>query len=489
MMLEFAQAILYSFDWFVLGYYLALNSSYVLLLSVAAVDLSQRLRRQPFVGHDDLFANPLTPGVSILLPAYNEAEVVVDSAHALMEQRYPNYELIIIDDGSTDDTFERLTEAFDLVEVPLALTGDIALVGDVTNVYSAHAGVPLTVVRKRNAMRVADALNAGLLLASKPLVCMIDADSLLEEDALLRMVAPFVHDPQRVIAAGGTVRPLNGSQTYRGRVTKPMMPSRMLARIQVVEYMRAFLMARLGWARLRALPIISGAFGIYRRDLLNELGGMRTDAIGQDLELLLRVYRHIYRRGRGERIGFIPDPVCWTQVPDGWSSLSRQRTRWSQGLAEALFMHRGAIANPRYGRVGMLLLPYLLLFELMGPLIEVTGIVAICLGLVFGLLNVPFALLFLLVAVGYSLVVSLASLALEEFAFFRYSRWRDLVWFVVAAFVEQFGFRQAHAWWRLRGLARSVRGARTSWGQPRRSEFTKGQRRRPRGPTPAGAAR
>lgn len=489
-MIDVATTILYTFDWFVLGYYVALNSTYMVLLSIAAVDLTRRLRRQPFVGHDDLFTNPLTPGVSILLPAYNEGAVVVDSAHALLEQRYPNFELVIIDEGSTDDTFERLTDAFDLMQVPVALTGDVTLKGEVSNVYNARAGVPLTVVRKENANRVSDALNAGLLVASKPLVCMIDADSLLEEDALLRVVSPFVDDPQRVVAAGGTVRPLNGSQSYRGRVTSPMMPRRWIERIQVVEYMRASLMARLGWARLRALPIISGAFGIYRRDLLLTLGGMRTDSIGQDLELLLRVYRHIYDRGRGERIGFIPDPVSWTQVPGAWPSLSRQRTRWSQGLAEALFMHRGAMANPRYGRVGLLLLPYLLVFELLGPLVEIAGIAAIALGLAVGLLNVPFAILFLLVAVAYSLVVSLASLALEEFAFFRYGRWRDLLWFVIAALIEQFGFRQAHAWWRLRGLFRSVRGSRTSWGQARRTTFEQGgrrRRRRRRTPAKAGA--
>jgi cellulose synthase/poly-beta-1,6-N-acetylglucosamine synthase-like glycosyltransferase len=464
------------FDWFVLAYFVALNSGYLGLLALAALDLTRTLRSEPFAAHDDTFANPMTPGVSVIVPAYNEEVGIVESVRALLGLRYPAFEVIVVDDGSTDATFELLRRSFSLQPVDRAVSDEVPTLGAVREVHASSVGEPLVVVRKGNAGRRSDALNAGINAARMPLVCMIDADSILDEEALLRVVKPFVDDPERVVATGGVIRAANGSRIERGRVVDVRMPRQWLARIQVVEYLRAFLFGRTGWSRLGGLLIISGAFGLFRRDLVVSLGGLDLDCIGEDCELVTRIHHHMRAAGRRDyRLVFISEPVCWTEVPGTRAVLGRQRTRWSRGLAQVLRRHRTMIGNPRYGRIGLVVLPYYLVFELLGPVVELTGFTLVLLGLPLGLLNPSFALLFALFALGYGVLLSLASLALEEFSYHRYPRWRDLGIAIVAAFLENVGYRQLHAWWRLRGLVAELRGSVVSWGEMPRQGLASSQ--------------
>jgi cellulose synthase/poly-beta-1,6-N-acetylglucosamine synthase-like glycosyltransferase len=459
-----------AFNWFVLAYFLLLNSSYLLLIAVASLDVARWLRRFSFAGHDDIFANPLTPGVSVLVPAYNEELSIVASVDALLALKYPEFEVVVVDDGSTDATFERLRQAFDLRPVERVIPAEVPTLGRILSTHAPASGAPLLVVRKENMGRRSDPINVAINAARQPLVCVVDADSLLEEESLLRVVKPFIDDP-RVVATGGVIRAATGSRVERGRVVDATMPRRWIERVQVLEYLRSFLLGRTGWSRLGALLIISGAFGVFRREVVVEVGGLDLGTIGEDAELVARIHRHLRSQGRDYRVAFVAEPVCWTEVPHSRAVLARQRRRWSQGLGEVLWTHRRMMFNPRYGRIGLVTFPYYLVFELFGPLVELAGIPVVAIGFAFGLVDLPFALLFAAVAFGYGMFVSLSALAVEEFSFHRYHRWRDLGAAVLAAAVENVGYRQLHSWWRLQGLWRFVRGQEASWGVMTRAGF------------------
>jgi cellulose synthase/poly-beta-1,6-N-acetylglucosamine synthase-like glycosyltransferase len=299
---------------------------------------------------------------------------------------------------------------------------------------------------------------------------MIDADSILEPDGLLRVTQPFTDDPTRVVAAGGAIRPVNGSRVVSGRIVDVRMPRQWLARVQVVEYLRAFLLGRTGWSRSGALILISGAFGIFRRDVVVEVGGLDPTSIGEDFELVLRIHRRMRDEGRDYRVAFVPEPVSWTEVPTTAAVLRNQRRRWHRGLWETLWAYRGMV-RPRYGRVGLVALPYYWVFELFAPLLELFGIVVVPLALLLGVVDVPYAVLFLLLAYGLAVLVTLAAMAAEEWSFHRHDRWRDLGLTLLASVVENIGYRQLTVWWRLEGWWASLRGKKQVWGVMTRAGF------------------
>ena len=455
----------------VLAYFVAINTSYLLLIGLAVAELVRHVRRAPYAGQEDVYASPMTLPVSLVVPAYNEAAGIVSSVQALLALRYPVHEVVVVDDGSTDATYEVLRAAHDLVEVPRVVPGDVPTRGRVLSVHVPRDGrTPLVVVRKTNSGR-SDALNVGINAARHDLVCFVDADSILDPDALLSVAAPFADDPDRVVATGGAVRAVNGCRVVAGRVVEARMPAGWLARVQVVEYLRAFMLGRTGWSRIRALVLISGAFGLYRRDVLVEVGGLDPDCIGEDLELCVRVHRAMRDQGRDYRVVFVAEPVSWTEVPSTLSVLASQRRRWHRGLAEVLWRHRSALGNPRYGRIGLVALPYYLVFELAAPLLEVVGLLLVPVGLALGVVDAGYALAFLLVSCVYAVFVSVAALAVEEFSFHRYGRWRDLAVAMAVTVVENVGYRQLTALWRLQGLWAALRRREQVWGVMTRTGF------------------
>jgi cellulose synthase/poly-beta-1,6-N-acetylglucosamine synthase-like glycosyltransferase len=468
---EHARSLLAGFDWFVLFYFLALNLSYLALVGLAAVDVTRSMRRASFAGHDDVFANPLTPGVSVVVPAYNEELAIVDSVRSILALRYPLLEVIVVDDGSTDGTFARLSDAFGLVPTSRVVPADVPTLGRLLETHKAAHGVPLVVLRKENSGRRSDPINLGINAARQPLVCIVDADSILEESSLLRVAQPFLDDPQRVVATGGAIRAVNGSAVERGRLTDLHMPPGWIARVQVVEYLRSFLLGRTGWSRLGGLLIISGAFGLFRRDLLVEVGGLDLQTVGEDAELVARIHGTLRRERREHRVVFVAEPVCWTEVPESLAVLGRQRRRWARGMAEVIWTHRSMMLNPRQGVVGWLTLPYYLLFEVLGPVVELTGLLAVLAGLALGVVDPAFVVLVAVVAVGYGLLLSVTAIAFEEFSFHRYDRWRDLAAALGASVVEYLGYRQLYAWWRVQGLADFLLRRPSTWGAMRRVGF------------------
>jgi cellulose synthase/poly-beta-1,6-N-acetylglucosamine synthase-like glycosyltransferase len=327
--------------------------------------------------------------------------------------------------------------------------------------YRSRSHPNLLVVDKENGGK-ADALNVGLQMATGELVCAIDADTLIEPDALLRMVRPFLMDSD-VLAAGGTICVVNNSEVHDGRVVKPRVSRRPLAGFQMVEYLRAFLFGRLGLNRLGGNLVISGAFGLFRREAMIAAGGYAHDTVGEDIELVLRLRVHGYDQKGPHKVDFIPDPVAWTEVPESLRVLGRQRDRWHRGLADVMWRYRRLLWNPRYGAMGLVVYPYFFCMELLAPLVECVGLLGLVAGLLLGMFNVPFALLFFLMAYGLGMVLNTLTVVLEEFSFHRYEGLRDRLLLLLWALLENFGYRQLTVFWRLRGLVKFLRG-RMEWG-------------------------
>jgi len=452
-----------------LVYFLLLNTLYLVFTMIAWQEVTRHLRARRFEPAD-AFASPFTPGISVLLPAYNEEAGVVDSVRSLLALRYPLLEVIVTNDGSRDGTLDVLREAFDLVPVRKALRTTIPT-RPLRATYVSRTDPNLWVLDKENGGK-ADALNAALSAARHPYVCSVDADSLIEEDALLRVAQPVLEKPGLTVATGGMVRIVNGCRIEHGRVVEVGLPRSHLARLQVVEYFRAFFMGRAGWSRLNALFIISGAFGIFERSVVESAGGWWTGTDGDDLELVTRLQRRLREQGEEFRIEFVPDPVCWTQVPEDVRTLARQRSRWQRAVGETLWRHRSAVGKPRLGIFGVVTLPYLVVFEFLGPVIELTGYISVPIFASLGLLSTTFLIAFLAVSVLLGALLSIAALALEEFSFRRHERGRDAAVLIAYALVENLGFRQLQNVWRLRAYYDLARG-RKAWGAHQRKGFTR----------------
>lgn len=452
----------------VLVYFGMLNLIYLGFTAVAWRELSRYRRSRPYSLLDEAFRSPLTPPISVLLPAYNEEAGIVDSVRSLLQLRFPEHEVVVIDDGSVDSTLAELVEAFDLVPVRKVLRSELET-EPIRQVFASRRHPDLWVISKDNGGK-ADALNCGINAARYPFVCSVDADAVLEPDALLRVSAPVIQDPSRVIATGGIVRIANGCVIDDGRVLDVRLPPSRLATLQVVEYFRAFLVGRVGWSRMNALLIISGAFGLFKRSVVVDAGGYRTRTVGEDVELVVRLHRVMREKKRDYRIVFVPDPVCWTEAPESLEMLGRQRRRWQRGLLETLWTHRRAIGNPRYGVFGMAAMPYFTIFEMVGPLIELFGYVAIPVAWSLGMLAPVYVIGFFFLAIAAGTLLSVSALALEELSFRRHRQNREIVRMIFYAVVDNIGYRQLTNVWRVLGIIDVLRG-KTGWGEMRRKGF------------------
>jgi cellulose synthase/poly-beta-1,6-N-acetylglucosamine synthase-like glycosyltransferase len=451
----------------IVAYFLVVNGWYMLLLVSSLLEMRRHMLLIADESRHLLLSSTLSPTISILAPAFNEEATIEGSLRALLALQYPNLELIVISDGSRDNTVQVLIDRFDLVPVKTIYEQRVKT-KPVCSLYRSSTYPALVVVDKENGGK-ADALNVGLSFAKGELVCAMDADTLIEADGLQRMVRPFLYATD-VVATGGTIRVVNGSEVKFGRVIKTRVPTNALAGIQVVEYLRAFLFGRLGWNRLGGNIIISGAFGLFRRESVLSAGGYLHDTVGEDMELVLRLKRISYERGGPGRIAFVPDPVAWTEVPESLKVLGRQRDRWHRGLADVLWRHRRMAFNPRYGVTGVVVYPYYALVELLAPVFEAVGLISLAIGLFLGIVDWNFAALFYLTAYGLGTALTAFTLILEDISFHRYETFRDRVLLLSWALLENFGYRQITVYWRLRGLWKFLRGKK-DWGAMERKGF------------------
>lgn len=449
-------------------YLLVVNTAYAALLLLSIPELWRHWRLAADTHLRRMLSAEAVPPLSLLVPAYNEQVSIAASVLSFLTLEYPTLEVIVVNDGSKDDTIGELMRAFDLYEIPPAFEVSIPT-QPVRAYYRSRLHSKLVVIDKANGGK-ADALNAALNASRHPFVVAVDADTLIEPDALLRLVRPFLLGDD-VAAVGGTIRVANGCGVELGRVTDARVDGRWLPGCQVVEYLRAFLFGRLGWNRIGGSLLISGAFGLFRKEHVLAIGGYLTGSVTEDMDLVVRLRRYLQEQGSRATLPFIPDPVAWTEVPTSVRVLARQRERWHRGLIGTLVQHRRMILNPRYGVVGMVALPFYLFCELLAPLIEVLGWITLAIGIAVGALDGAFALLFFLVAVGYGTLLSVWAIVLEELSFQRYKRRSDLLRLLGFALIEGLGYRQMTVLFRLQAFWRFLRGVE-SWGTMTREGFS-----------------
>lgn len=466
-LVQLLEMLLNGFNYLVLVYFLSLNFFYLLTTILAFFALRTYARRMEAVDLQSLIAKAGVPPVTLFAPAYNEEATCVESIRALLVLNYPEYEVLVINDGSKDSTMEQLTKAFDLKPAPRYKVAEIATAA-VRGVYRSEYQPNLWVIDKENGGK-ADALNVGINYCRTPLFCAMDADSILERDALIRIVRPFLEDA-RTVAAGGIIRIVNDCTLQRGTITNIRLPKNIWAKFQVLEYLRAFLSGRMGWSALRATLIISGAFGMFKRSAVVAVGGYAHDTVGEDMELVVKLHRYHLERKIPYTITYVPDPVAWTECPESTKILGRQRDRWQRGLFEVLSRHRVMLFNPKYGRIGMFAFPYFYFLEMLGPAIEMPGYVTFLIALIWGSISYSYMAAFFVVAFVFGMVLSLFSVALEELTFRRYPRTRDLFQLFFLAIIENFGYRQLTIYWRMHGFISALRKVQ-GWGAMERKGF------------------
>ncbi len=447
-------------QWLFLAYFVGINLGYLLQNVIAAIGIRRYLQTSEQYEAENVFSALDIP-ISVIVPAYNESASIITSIKAMLQLEYPQFELVVVNDGSTDDTLDKLIDAFGLIPFPEAYRARVQS-KPVRGVYRSTKFGNLRVVDKENGGSKADASNAGINACRYPLVCIVDADSVLQPDALRRVVRPFLEDPTTV-AVGGTVRIANGCTVRQGFLETIGLPKNFLALVQVVEYLRAFLFGRMGWSPINGLLIISGAFGVFHKETLIEVGGYDPNAVGEDMELVLRLHRKLKEKRRPYRISYVPDPVCWTDAPESIRDLKSQRVRWQHGLGQAFALNRSLMVNPRGGAVTWFAIPFYVIFELLGPIIEVAGFVFIIVCALNGWLAFPEAMIFLALAISLGVLLSTSAIMLEEVSFHMYPKLSHMATLYSTAIIENFGFRQLTALWRLQGLFRWLGGREHKW--------------------------
>jgi cellulose synthase/poly-beta-1,6-N-acetylglucosamine synthase-like glycosyltransferase len=451
------------------GYVAFINTASFVLMLIGYFALQKRSEAFNPKEIDVLLKSPLLPSVSVLAPAYNEAATIRHSVRSMLRLRHPKHEVIVINDGSVDHTLTELIDEFHLYRSSRVPLGSIQT-GTVRGVYESRDPIPLVVIDKENKGK-ADALNCGINYSRNDLFAAIDADSIVETDALLQISRPFLENPEETMAAGGIIRVANGCTVEHGAVVSVSAPKNLLARLQIVEYLRAFLAARVAMSCANTLLIISGAFGVFRRSVVAEMGGYRLDTVGEDMELVVRLHRYRRERNLPCRVVFLADSVCWTEVPESKKVLRRQRLRWQRGCFESVLFHKRMLGNWRFGSVGLIGMPYFAACEILGPFVELSGYVATVTGLCLGWVSAGSALLFFAVSVLFGLLMSVSSIILEEMTICRYPDPRDLLRLLLAAALENLGYRQITLLWRVQAILQVLLKKKHSWGEMERHGF------------------
>ena len=456
------------FNLFIIVYVLTINAFNILQLIVSFVSTSYYMNRPKF--HDlKMLENAynMVP-MSILVPSYNESESIISNIHSLLDLKYYDFEVVIINDGSTDDTLQKTIDAFDLKKVqfpPLHVLDT----SEVYGVYMNYKEYPkLKVIDKCNGGK-ADALNVGINYSSYPYFITIDADSVLGRDALVRISYAFMED-DTCIAVGGIVRPVNGCTVVNGEVVDFKLSKNSLVMLQMMEYLRAFLIGRTGLNAIQSLLIISGAFGAFKKSSAIKVGGYTVDTVGEDMNLVMKLHQYMKLNKIPYRITFSPDPVCWTQVPERIRDVYKQRRRWQVGLFDCLNRSRNMIFNPRYGFVGMVGVPYFAAFELFGPIIEAIGVVFVPLSYLLGMLSLNAMYLFFLASVLFGVILSIGSLIIEVYAFEKEIKLRLFFRLLLYAILENFGYRQMLSFARLIAVLR-YKKYKHSWAKIKRKSL------------------
>lgn len=453
-------------------YSVSIIFAYLFLAVNSVLIIRHYLRRNKTVYYDDILRSPLAPRISILAPAFNEGRSIVENIRSLLSLHYNNYEIIIINDGSKDDSIERMVTAYDLYPSQDVMCSDLPH-KPIKNIYRSHnpAFKKLIVIDKENGGK-SDALNAGINLSRADLVACVDVDCVIEDDALLRMVKPFLEvRGYKMIATGGVVRIANDCVVQQGRILEVKLPKKALPLFQTLEYIRAFLLGRMAWSRLNGLLIISGAFGLFDRKVVVEAGGYDTKTVGEDMELVVRMRKLMHKQKIRYKVEYIPDPLCWTEAPESVNMLVKQRNRWTRGTIETLRSHKDMFFNPRYGVLGMLSYPFWFFYEWLAPIIEFTGLVYFGVLAWLGWINWPHFWLLVALVYSFSVMYSWLAILMEETTFREYDKTGYLVKLLLVAMVEPLFYHPITVYAAIQGNIDKFIRRKKTWGTQQRKGF------------------
>ena len=457
-------SVLSFFGWAVLIYMLIVISFYGMMLLISFQQLRRQYKLDDEEPYEDLLEVSYTKPLSILVPAYNESIGIIGSVRSLISIEYPQFEIIVLNDGSKDDTLDKLIQEFQLKKVSKVVRKQLET-KDIKAIYQSEIYEHLVVVDKENGGK-ADALNVGINVSQYPYFCSIDGDSVLERDAFLKVMKPIIESDGEVIASGGSVRIANGCKINNGAVEKIGLSSHPLVIMQVIEYLRAFLMGRIGLSKHNLLLIVSGAFGVFSKRWVIDAGGY-AHTVGEDMELVVRLHRLIKERKANNKIIYIPDPVCWTEAPENFKFLRRQRNRWHRGLFDSLWTHKKLMFNPKYGSIGMVSMPYFLFIEFLGPVIELIGYLYIIISLFIGGIYLEFAYLLFLLTIIYGSFYSMVAVLLEEWSLRKFPKVTDIVKLFLFSLTESLWYRPLTVLWRCHGIVDTIRNKK-GWGDMQR---------------------
>ncbi|MFQ5427803.1 MAG: glycosyltransferase [Thermodesulfobacteriota bacterium] len=446
------------FNYAVLAYFGVANLVYLFLLVVACVVVVRHMRRLKYGRYQEEMHSSLALPVTMIIAAYNEEKNIADTIKALLRLNYPDFEVIVVDDGSTDGTLARLQEVFELERADFVYR-PIIQTSEVRAFYINPAIPKLTVVAKEHGGK-ADSLNAGVNISRSPYICSVDADSILEEKAITRLMRTVIEDPDTIMATGGIVKILNGCLVRGGRIEELRLPKDSLSRFQIVEYIRSFLFGRAGWSAVNALLIISGTFSVINKRALAAVGGYTKRTVTEDMDLILSLHKHFIEEKKRYKILFVPDPVCWTEAPQTFKMLARQRRRWHMGLMQSVLYHKKMLFNPKYSAVGLFAMPYQFIVELFGPVVEIAGYVVVTLCFFLGIVDGKFFVLFLTLAILIGVLLSTGAILLEEMTYMRYPRKKDFLTLLLYGVLENFGYRQINSLWRTQAVIMRLFGGK-----------------------------
>ncbi len=452
-------------------YAISVSTAYVILAILSARALTVYMRKNVFIDYNVILTSPYAPSVSLIAPAYNEEKTIVENIRSLLSIHYNNFEVIIVNDGSKDSTLQTMIDAYSLQKVDFFINEQIKS-KNINGIYKStnKAYRKLVIVDKENGGK-ADALNAGVNISQFDLITCIDVDCILEQDAVLKMVKPFMEEKEHVIATGGVIRIANSCDIEDGMLMTARVPKGMIPRFQVIEYLRAFLLGRMAWSKLNGLLLISGALGFFDKKIVVACGGYNHDTVGEDMELVVRMRRYMADNKRSYKVVYIPDPLCWTEAPDDYKILGRQRNRWMRGTIETLLMHKKLFFNPKYGLLGLLSYPFWLFFEWMAPIVEFLGLIYFFVLVFLGYSNWHFFLILFATVYFFAITISTLSLVYEEFSYRQYSKHSDILKLIGTAMLEPLVYHPRTVWWGLKGNLDLMKGKK-AWGDMARKGFS-----------------
>lgn len=456
---------------FIYGSILLITYGLLAIFSMIAVRAYARKNR--FGQENILLSSPLAPGISVLAPAFNEGMTIIFNVRSLLTLNYPKYEIIIINDGSTDNSLEQLINEFELVPVDFAYNAKIQT-RPVRKIYKSTnpAYTKLLVIDKVNGKSKADAVNAGINAASYNYFVCTDVDCILDKNTLLELIKPVMQEEKkRVIATGATLRIANSCEFDEGVMTRMRPPKQLLPRFQEVEYIRAFVLGKMGWSLLNCVPNVSGGLGLFDKEIAMRCGGYDHSSFGEDMELMTRMCRYAYDNKIDYAIRYIPKTLCWTEAPSTVKILNRQRTRWARGLAQLMYAHFSMFMNPRYGKMGLIIFPYTFFFELLAPVIEIGGIIYYIVMTCLGLINWQTALILLLFVYTYAVMITTIAILWDQLTFRYYKTWKEVAYLCFTPFMEFFLYHPLIVIFAIRGYYYFLTGKKSAWGNMQRQGF------------------